>query len=165
MSAAIQANATVQVYQVYIKAAPEAIWDAITRPDWAKRYGYRSPVEYELRPGGEYRAFATSEMTAHGAPDVIITGEVIEVDPPRRLVQTWHPLFSPETAAEPSTRVTWEIEAGEGGVTKLTLIHDLEGAPMAAAQVAGAIPGAGGGWSFILSDLKTLLETGQAFAG
>ena len=67
--------------------------------------------------------------------------------------------------AEGFTRVTWEIEQGEGGVTTLTVTHELEGAPRTAAQVAGAIPGQGGGWSFILSDLKTLLETGKSLEG
>jgi hypothetical protein len=67
--------------------------------------------------------------------------------------------------AEGFRRLTWEIEAGEGGVTTLTLTHDLDRAPKTAAQVSGKIPEAGGGWSFVLNDLKTLLETGNAFGG
>jgi len=67
--------------------------------------------------------------------------------------------------AEGFTRVTWEIEAGEGGICKLTVTHELEGAPRTAAQVAGEVPNAGGGWSYILSDLKTLLETGKPLDG
>jgi uncharacterized protein YndB with AHSA1/START domain len=102
-------------------------------------------------------------MTAHGAPEVIIEGEVIESDPPRKLVQTWHAMFAPDMAAEPVTRLTWDIEEGPGGITRLTVTHELDGAPKTAAQVGGAIPEAGGGWSFIISDLKTLLETGKPF--
>lgn len=63
------------------------------------------------------------------------------------------------------TRLTYELEAGEGGVTTLTLTHELEGAPQTAVQVAGNLPGAGGGWPQILSDLKTLLETGSSMYG
>ena len=76
-------------------------------------------------------------------------------------------LMDPEMAAEGFTRLTYEIEEGEGGVTKLTVIHDLEGAPKLAALVAGGLEdtGAGGGWSWVLSDLKTLLETGKPLAG
>jgi len=130
-----------------------------------QKYGYGGRVEYDLRPGGAYRAFATEAMAAYGAPDVIIEGEVVEADWPRRLVQTWNALFDPEIAAEAVTRLTWEIEEGEGGVTKLTVTHDLAGAPRVAAMVAGQVPEAGGGWSWILSDLKTLLETGKPLAG
>jgi uncharacterized protein YndB with AHSA1/START domain len=104
-------------------------------------------------------------MLAHGSGEVAIEGEVVEADPPRKLVQTWHALFSPETIAEPFTRVTWEIEEGDGGISRLTVTHDLRGAPTTAAFVTGEIPNAGGGWSFMLSDLKTLLETGTPFHG
>jgi uncharacterized protein YndB with AHSA1/START domain len=98
-----------------------------------------------------------------GVPDVVVDGEVIESDPPRRLVQTWRMLMDEEMAAEGFTRVTHEIEPTEGGVTKLTLIHELEGAPKLAAIVAGELEaeGAGGGWNWVLSGLKTLLETGS----
>ena len=73
-----------------------------------------------------------------GSPEVVVEGEVIEVDAPRRLVQTWHPLFAPETVAEPATRLTWEISDGDFGGLKLTLTHELDGAPLTAAFVAGA---------------------------
>ena len=85
-----------------------------------------------------------------------------EADPPRRLVQTWHALFGAETAAEPPTRLIWEIEEVERGVATLTVTHELDGAPQTAAIVGGEHPEMGGGWSFVLSDLKTLLETGSS---
>jgi uncharacterized protein YndB with AHSA1/START domain len=165
MTTTTETGVTTHISRVYIKAAPEAIWDAITNPEWNKRYGYHAPSEYDLRPGGAYRALANAEMLEHGSPEAVIEGEVIEVDPPHKLVQTWHALFGPETAAEPFTRLTWEIEECGGGIAKLTVTHDLQGAPITAASVTGAIPNAGGGWSFILSDLKTLLETGHPFSG
>jgi len=156
---------TVQVHRVYIRATAQAVWDAIVDPEWNGRYGYRAPSTYELRPGGAYQVFATPDMTEQGAPEVMIKGEVLELDPPRRLVQTWHALFSPEITAEGPTRLTWDIEEQYPGVVRLTVTHELDGAPLTAEQTAGDIPNAGGGWPMIISDLKTLLETGTAFMG
>ena len=168
MTTATQTNVTTHVYRVYIKATPQAIWDAITKPEWTERYGYGLRGEYALRPGGAYRALSSEAMKTEGAargfevPDVAVDGEVIEADPPRRLVQTWRLLMDPEIAAEGFTRLTYEIEEANGGVTKLTVTHDLKGAPKLAVLVAGdrEAEGAGGGWSWVLSGLKTLLETG-----
>jgi uncharacterized protein YndB with AHSA1/START domain len=102
-------------------------------------------------------------MRAHGAPEVAVDGEVVESDPPRKLVQTWRMVMDDDMAAEGFTRLTYEIAEGQGGVTKLTVIHDLEGAPRLANLLAGGMEaeGAGGGWSWVLSDIKSLLETGN----
>ncbi|MGH2659489.1 MAG: SRPBCC domain-containing protein [Actinomycetota bacterium] len=153
---------TTQVYRVYIKATPQAIWDAITKPEWTQKYGYRGIAEYDLRPGGTYRALATKDMQSMGMPEVVVDGEVVEADPPRKLVQTWRFLWSEELAAEGPTRVTFDIEEDDAGFTRLTVTHELEGAPKTAEQVASVarLYEGGGGWSWILSDLKTLLETG-----
>jgi uncharacterized protein YndB with AHSA1/START domain len=161
---------TTQVYSVYIKATPQAIWDAITKPEWSERYGYGGRVEYDLRAGGTYRVFASDDMKKARAemgggptPDVIVDGEVVESDPPRKLVQTWRMLMDPQTEAEGFTRLTYEIAETNPGVSKLTLTHELEGAPRLALFLGGGMEsqGAGGGWSEVLSSLKTLLETGQ----
>jgi uncharacterized protein YndB with AHSA1/START domain len=151
-----------QVYRVFIKATPEAIWEAITNPDWTERYGYGGRSEFDLRPGGAYRATANEELQAMGMPAVVVDGEVVEADPPRKLVHTWRFLWSEEVAAEGPTRVTFEIGDSGNGVSSLTVTHELENAPQTAAQLAGEIEGAGGGWAYVLSDLKTLLETGKA---
>jgi uncharacterized protein YndB with AHSA1/START domain len=153
---------TTQVHRIYIKATPEAIWEAITKPEWSQRYGYGGSVEFDLRPGGAYRTHASEEFLAAGAPEVVVDGEVVEADPPRKLVQTWRMLMDPDLQAEGFTRLTYEIEPGEYG-TKLTVIHELEGAPKLAALVDGQLEstGAGGGWAWVLSDLKSLLETGE----
>jgi glyoxylase I family protein len=155
-------TATVQTYCIYIKAAPEVIWDALTKPEWTKRYGYAPLVEYQLRPGGAFRAHTNEGMKAFGMPDVVIDGRVLEADAPRKLVQTWRMLMDPAMAAEGFTRLTYEIEPVRGGVARLTVTHDLSHAPTVAALVAGEreSSGAGGGWNEILSGLKTLLETG-----
>jgi uncharacterized protein YndB with AHSA1/START domain len=155
---------TTQVHRIFIKATAERVWQAITDPEWNGRYGYGCPGKYELHPGGKYQVTPSDDMRKQGAPDVIVEGEVLECDPPRRLVQTWHALFSPEVAAEPPTRLTWEI-AEQHGLTRVTVSHDVTEAPVTAAQVGGDIPEAGGGWSMMISDLKTLLETGANFTG
>jgi uncharacterized protein YndB with AHSA1/START domain len=163
MTTEIPTTETIQMYRVYIRATPEAIWDAITEPEWTVKYGYAPLVEYDLRARGAFRAQANEGMKALGCPDVISDGEVIEADPPRKLVQTYRMTMTPEMAAEGFTRLTYEIEPVRGGVTKLTVTHDVTGAPMWAAVLRGEheSSGAGGGWNEILSGLKTLLETGE----
>lgn len=152
---------TTQVYRVFIKASAQAIWDAITKPEWTERYGYGGRAEYDLRPGGTFRVVADEEMQKAGMPEVLLTGEVVEVDPPHRLVQTWKAGWE----QEPATRLTYEIKEIGRGVCSLTVTHELEGAPNTAAMVAGRVDGAGGGWAQVLSDLKTLLETGHPMIG
>lgn len=162
MSTKIETATTTQVARVYIKASPEKIWDAITDPEWNERYGYPGRSEYDLRPGGAFRAVAPPDAVAMGMPEVVADGEVVEADPPRRLVQTWRFLYEP-LLSEGFTRLTWDIEEDDGGVTRLTVTHELENAPMTAEQVASVarIFEGGGGWTMILSDLKSLLETGS----
>lgn len=172
MTTAATSTTTTQVYRVYIQATPQAIWDAITTTEWTRKYGYGGPSEYDLRPGGTFRATPSEEMRAGGAamgytiPDVLVDGEVIESDPPRKLVQTWRSLMDPATAAEGFTRLTYEISPGGKGVSQLTVTHDLTNAPHTAEMVRGLgdVEQGGGGWAWILSDLKTLLETGTAFS-
>jgi uncharacterized protein YndB with AHSA1/START domain len=164
MSTTTETAVTTQVHRVYINATPEAIWEAITSPEWTTRYGYHASAEYDLKPGGKYRAVATPEMQSMGMPEELLDGEVIEADPPRKLVQTWHALWDEGVAGEQPTRVTWDIEEDDGGITRLTVTHELEGAPIHAEQVSteAKLREGGGGWSWILSDLKTLLETGKS---
>ncbi len=150
-----------QVYRVFINAPAQAIWDAITTPEISHQYGYRAIANYDLRPGGAYTGRADAEMQSFGMPETVVDGEVIEADPPRKLVQTWRFLWSDELKAEGPTRLTWEIKEQPGGVCSLTLTHELAGAPLHAEQVAGEVENAGGGWAYVLSDLKTLLETGK----
>jgi uncharacterized protein YndB with AHSA1/START domain len=135
-----------QVYQVFIKATPEQIWDAITKPAFTARYFHGARVEN-----------TATRHTASG-PEGQVWGDeaTIEFDPPRRLVHGWRSLYDAELAEEPESRVTWEIESHDGGVCSLTVVHDgLEGSPRTAQSVSGA------GWMYLLSGLKTLLETGE----
>jgi uncharacterized protein YndB with AHSA1/START domain len=135
-----------QVYQVFIKATPEAIWDAITKPEFTQRFFHGA------------RITVTPERYLSLAPNDDVWGDdsVDEFDPPRRLVHGWRSRYNADLAAEGRSRVTWEIEPRDGGVCLLTLVHDqLEKAPKTAESVSGE------GWMGVLSGLKTLLETGQ----
>lgn len=141
-----RATTAPQIYQVFIKATPEAIWEAITRPEFTVRYFHGS------------RATATESRYHSLGPndETWVDGRVAEFDPPRRLVHAWRSLYDPEAADEPESRVTYEIEPREGGYCLLTLTHDeLDRSPKTARTVSGE------GWMYVLSGLKTLLETGQ----
>lgn len=158
--------APTQIYEIYIKATPQAIWDAITTPEWTARYGYQGPAEYDLRPGGAYKANPSAGMIAMGLQGTLVDGEVIEVDPPNKLVQTYRFLFTDQHREEGFSRVTWEISATQSGFSRLTVTHELEGKPIMASMVGSKFSESGmGGWSWILSDLKSLLETGQTLGG
>ena len=140
---------TTQVYSVFIRANAEQVWDAITKPEFTTRYFYGSAVESTFEPGAPFLSWTADRQQK------LVDGEIIEADRPRLLKYTWRALYDPDTAAEPHSRVTWEIEPQEGGVTKLTVVHDeLEASPKTAVSVAG-------GWMYVLSGLKTLLETGE----
>jgi uncharacterized protein YndB with AHSA1/START domain len=168
------ATTTTQVYRVWIRASREKIWQAIVDPEWNTRYGYAAPGFYDLEAGGSYRSTPNEGMIAYAKengfemPETIVDGQVLDADPPRLLVQTWRLLMDPSTAGEPFSTLTYLIEESpsQPGVCKLTVTHDLPGAPATAAMVGGmAEEGAGGGWAWILSDLKSLLETGKPFGG
>ncbi|MBI3791001.1 MAG: SRPBCC domain-containing protein [Gemmatimonadetes bacterium] len=153
-----------QVYRIFIRATPQAIWDAITQPEWTQKWGYGLRDEYELRPGGAYRGHASTSMQQMGMTGVIVDGEVIESAPPRKLVITWRMAINPQLKAEGFTRLTYEIEEGRGGVSRLSVYHDCTGRPGHAEMIKGDKqgPGQSAGWTWILSDLKTAVESGAA---
>ena len=141
---------TTQIYQVFIKASAEEIWEAITKPEFTERYFHGARVS--VTPD-RYRSLGPAE-------EVWGDAAVTEFDPPKRLVHGWRSLYDPELAAEEESRVSWEIEPQDGGYCSLTVVHDrLEGAPKTAESVSGA------GWMHVLSGLKTLLETGKPLVG
>jgi uncharacterized protein YndB with AHSA1/START domain len=144
---------TVQVYQVFISATPDQIWEAITKPEFTAKYFHGALIDSTFEPGAPYEGYSPDRS------QLWVDGEVLESDPPRRLQHTWRSLYDPEAAGEPHSRVTWEIAPGAGGVTKLTVVHDeLAESPKTAASVSGE------GWMLVLSGLKTLLETGKPLA-
>jgi uncharacterized protein YndB with AHSA1/START domain/DNA-binding transcriptional ArsR family regulator len=133
------------VFEIYIKTTPERLWEAITDPKLRAKYSFGVETHSDWAPGSSYKA---------GVPGVvdIAEGENLEVDPPRRLVQTFTALWSEEVKAAGASRVTWEI-IPVGDSCQLTVIHDR--------LPEDANPELYGGWPMILSGLKTLLETGE----
>jgi len=162
MSTQAEAGVTTKVFEIYINASAEAVWDAITSPEWNGRYGYRAAGTYDLRPGGKYTVAANEQMRSFGLPETIIDGEVIECSPPFKLVQTYRWLFNDSHKEEGFTKITWEIAPTEAGFIRLTVTHELGGAAQMAAGVSSQFnTRGGGGWNWILSDIKSLLETGK----
>jgi uncharacterized protein YndB with AHSA1/START domain len=134
------------VFEIYIKTSPERLWEAITDGEMRKRYSFGVGIESDWTAGSEYLA------RVPGVVD-ISSGENVEVDPPRRLVQTFKALWSEEVEREGTSRVTWEIEPVGDDSCQLRVIHDQ--------LPEGANNQLWGGWPMILSGLKTLLETGE----
>jgi uncharacterized protein YndB with AHSA1/START domain len=137
-----------QVYQIFIKATPERIWEAITTPEFTRQFFY----------GAEHTVLKDRIVTHGPEGDLWGDEEVFDYDPPRRLSHGWRSLYDPELAPEPQSRVTWEItDSDDEGVCMLTVTHDrLDGSPKTAANVSGP------GWMHVVSSLKSLLETGSA---
>jgi uncharacterized protein YndB with AHSA1/START domain len=135
-----------KVFEIYIKTTPERLWEAITDPELRSQYSFGVGVESDWTAGSVYRAIHP------GAGIAIAEGENLEVEPPRRLVQSFTALWSDDVKAEGTSRVTWEIEPIEDSC-RLTVTHDQ--------LREGANDELYGGWPMILSGLKTLLETGE----
>ena len=135
-----------KLYEIYIKTTPERLWEAITDPEQRSKYNFGVAVQSDWTPGSRYEAIHPM------APGVLCDGENIEVEPPRRLVQTFTARWSEDVANEGASRVTWEIEP-VGDSCRLLLTHDE--------LREGANSELFGGWPMILSGLKTWLETGE----
>jgi uncharacterized protein YndB with AHSA1/START domain len=135
-----------KVFEIYIKTTPERLWEAITNSELRRQYTFGVGIDSDWTPGSRY------EAVHPGAGITISAGENLEVDPPRRLVQSFNALWSDEAKSEGTSRVTWEIEQVEDSC-RLTVTHDQ--------LRKGASEELYGGWPMILSGLKTLLETGE----
>jgi uncharacterized protein YndB with AHSA1/START domain len=135
-----------KVFEIYIKTTPERLWEAITNRELHRKYHFGVGVESDWTPGSRY------EGRPSMAEDVLWHGENLEVDPPRRLVQSFDAVWSDEAKAEPTSRVTWEIEQIRDSC-RLTVTHDQ--------LREDASEELYGGWPMVLSGLKTLLETGE----
>ena len=135
-------------YEIYIRATPEQVWEALLDPAFTRQYFHGTAFD---RPPVQGEPFRTS--LPDGKPAIDGTVEVL--DPPHRLVHTWHTLYDADLAAEPVSRVEWHVEPAGDGLTRLRLIHaDLAQSPKTWANVEH-------GWVWILDSLKTLLETGH----
>jgi uncharacterized protein YndB with AHSA1/START domain len=136
-----------KVFEIYIKTTPERLWEAITDEGQRQKYNFGVGVRSDWTPGSSY------ESVHPGAGITIAAGENLEVDPPRRLVQSFNALWAEDVKAEGTSRVTWEIDQVEDSC-RLTVTHDQ--------LREGANGQLYGGWPMILSGLKTMLETGES---
>ena len=135
-----------KIFEIYIKTTPERLWEAITDPEMRSTYSFGVQVRSDWTPGSRY------EASHPKAPGLLMEGENLEVDPPRRLVQSFRALWGADVKREGLSRVTWEIQP-VGDSCGLTVTHgELR---------EGANDELYGGWPVILSGLKTLLRTGQ----
>ena len=135
-----------KVFEIYIRATPGRLWEAITDPAIRAKYQFGAGAVSDWTPGSRY------ELKHPGSDAALAEGENMVVEPPHRLVQTMHTLWSEDAEREGTSRVTWEIEP-VGDSCRLTVTHD---------QLSEAAPEElYGGWPMILSGLKTWLETGQ----
>jgi uncharacterized protein YndB with AHSA1/START domain len=135
-----------KVFEIYIKTTPERLWEAITDREMRSKYNFGMGVVSDWSSGSRYEAVHPQASTP------ISEGENLEVDPPRRLVQSFTALWSEDVKSEGTSRVTWEIEP-VGDSCRLTVTHDQ--------LREDANDEIYGGWPMILSGLKTLLETGE----
>jgi uncharacterized protein YndB with AHSA1/START domain/DNA-binding transcriptional ArsR family regulator len=141
-------NPMEKVFEIYIRTSPERLWEAITDPEIRSKYNFGARVVVdEWSPGSHY------EMRAPGAPGPLGEGEILEVDPPRKLVQSMVALWGEDVKSEGTSRITWDIEPIGDDSCRLTVTHDQ--------LREGANDQLYGGWPMILSGLKTWLETGQ----
>ena len=135
-----------KVFEIYIGTTPERLWQAIVDPKTRARYQFGTRIDSDWASGSSYRV-------THGGAGTLMEGENLEVDPPRRLVQSFRAVWDDDVAAEGTSRVTWEIEPVGGESCRLVVTHDQ--------LRENADPHLYGGWPMILSGLKTWLETGE----
>jgi uncharacterized protein YndB with AHSA1/START domain len=136
------------VYVIYIRTSPERLWQALTDPELTRRYWCETHQESDWKPGAAWRLMIPDGRVGDG-------GEILEIEPPKRLVIAWRNEFKPELRAEGFSRLTYELEP-QGDSVKLALVHEMDRPD---SKLIGAVSG---GWPAILSSLKSLLETGES---
>jgi uncharacterized protein YndB with AHSA1/START domain len=136
------------VYVTFIRTTPEKLWQALTKPEFTRQYFCGTSHESEWKPGAAWRIMIPDGRVAD-------SGEVIEIEPNRRLVLKWRNEFRPELRADGYSRMTYELEK-TGASVKLTVMHEMDQAGSKFIEVVSS------GWPLILASLKSLLETGQS---
>ncbi|HVY85619.1 MAG TPA: SRPBCC family protein [Caulobacterales bacterium] len=144
-------EASTYVYVSYIRTTPEKLWAMLTTPDFIKEYWFGMNAESDFRKGSSW-------TLKHADGRVFDSGEVLEADPPRRLVLKWRHELTPELKAEGYSRCSFELESADGAV-KLTITHAID---VPNAKLIGAVSG---GWPKVISNLKSLAETGEIALG
>jgi uncharacterized protein YndB with AHSA1/START domain len=136
------------VYVTYIRTTPEKLWRALIEPEFTRQFWCDTTQKSDWKPGASWQLSFSNGRLAD-------TGEVVEIDPPRRLVLKWRNELFPEMTAEGYSRMTYELEPA-GDCVKLTLTHVMD------KPDSKFIKGVSNGWPMILASLKSLLETGES---
>ena len=136
------------VYITYIRTTPDQLWRALTDPEFTRQYWFETRSESAWKKGASWRLMAPGARIAD-------SGEVLEIDPPRRLVLSWRHELSAELRAEGFSRATFELKP-QGDMIKLTVTHEMD------KPESKLIEGVSDGWPLVLASLKSFLETGQA---
>jgi uncharacterized protein YndB with AHSA1/START domain len=131
----------------YIRTTPAKLWQALIDPEFTRRYWCETWQESEWKPGASWRSMIPDGRVGD-------SGEIVEIEPQRRLIRTWRNEFNAELRAEGYSRLTYELEK-LGESVKLTIIHEMD------KPDSNLIKAVSGGWPMILASLKSLLETGQ----
>jgi uncharacterized protein YndB with AHSA1/START domain len=139
------------IYVIYIRTTPEKLWQALIEPEFTRKFWVATVQECEWKPGASWKLIVPDGRVAD-------TGEVVEIDPPRKLVLTWQNHLFPELTAEGYSRMTYELEP-MGSSVKLTVTHTMD------KKDSKLIKAVSTGWPNILSSLNSMLETGQALEG
>jgi uncharacterized protein YndB with AHSA1/START domain len=135
------------VYVSYIRTTPEKLWSALTDSQFIRQYWFGVTIASEWKSGAKW------DMTfPDGRP--CDTGEILEIEPPKRMVIKWQNVWNPEFQAEGPSRCTMELEP-EGSAVKLTITHEIE------REASKLITAVSGGWPKVISNLKSLLECGS----
>jgi uncharacterized protein YndB with AHSA1/START domain len=138
------------VYVTYIRATPERVWRALTEPEFTRQFWAGTWQESEWKVGAPWRIMIPDGRVAD-------QGEVLEIEPHRRLVLSWRNEFKPELRAEGHSRLTYLLEP-EGDMVRLTVRHEID------RPQSRLIEAVSGGWPLILASLKSLIETGESLA-
>jgi uncharacterized protein YndB with AHSA1/START domain len=136
------------IYVTYIRTTPQALWSALTSPEFTKQYWFGVSAQSDWKAGSPWQLVFADGRIAD-------TGEIVEADPPRRIVIKWRNEFRPELKAEGYSRCTMDLEQTSDSAVKLTITHSIE------LENSKLIEAVSGGWPTILSNLKSLLETGE----
>ncbi|MDB5346934.1 MAG: hypothetical protein JWP89_5311 [Schlesneria sp.] len=136
------------VYVTYIRTTPQKLWQALIEPEFTRQYWCATWLESEWKVGASWKLMIPDGRVGDA-------GEVLEIEPGRRLVLSWQNQFMPELREEGFSRMTYELEE-QGEVVKLTVIHEMD------RPDSKLITGVSSGWPNILASLKSLLETGES---
>jgi uncharacterized protein YndB with AHSA1/START domain len=136
------------VYVTYIRTTPEKLWDALREPQFTRAYWFGNTQESDWKEGSSWKLLAPD-----GKPNA--SGEIVEIEKPKRLVVSWRGEKSPELRAEGHSLCTYDIETASADTVKLTVTHEID------RENSVVIRGVSGGWPMVLSNLKTMLETGE----